>query len=94
MHLIVTTLRGADIKVEVANFCAAMDTLIDQDRGISELLPALKRAALLKQMNNVAFLFHIFYSRTTLTGRDRPFSQLALFTIYRFVHKQCGALCM
>ena len=28
---IVTTLRGADIKVEVANFCAAMDTLIDQD---------------------------------------------------------------
>ena len=31
MHLIVTTFRGADIKVEVANFCAAMDTLIDQD---------------------------------------------------------------
>ena len=29
--LIVTTLRGADIKVEVASFCAAMDTLIDQD---------------------------------------------------------------
>ena len=44
MHSIVTTFRGADIKVEVANFCAAMDTLIDQDaqcyaRGIlSELL--------------------------------------------------------
>ena len=31
MHSIVTTFRGADIKVEVANFCAAMDTLIDQD---------------------------------------------------------------
>ena len=31
MHSIVTTSRGADIKVEVANFCAAMDTLIDQD---------------------------------------------------------------
>ena len=31
MHSIVTTLRGTDIKVEVANFCAAMDTLIDQD---------------------------------------------------------------
>ena len=31
MHLIVTTFRGAVIKVEVANFCAAMDTLIDQD---------------------------------------------------------------
>ena len=31
MHSIVMTFRGADIKVEVANFCAAMDTLIDQD---------------------------------------------------------------
>ena len=31
MHLIVTTFRGADIKVEATNFCAAMDTLIDQD---------------------------------------------------------------
>ena len=29
--LIVRTFRGAGIKVEVANFCAAMDTLIDQD---------------------------------------------------------------
>ena len=31
MHSIVTTFREAVIKVEVANFCAAMDTLIDQD---------------------------------------------------------------
>ena len=31
MHWIVTTFRGAVIKVEVANFCAGMDTLIDQD---------------------------------------------------------------
>ena len=31
MRSIVTTFRGAVIKVEVANFCAAMDTLIDQD---------------------------------------------------------------
>ena len=31
MHSIVTTFRGADIKVEVANFCVAMGTLIDQD---------------------------------------------------------------
>ena len=31
MHSTVTTFRGAAIKVEVANFCAAMDTLIDQD---------------------------------------------------------------
>ena len=36
MHSIVTTFRGADIKVEVANFCAAMDTLIDQDGVIPE----------------------------------------------------------
>ena len=33
MHSIVTTFRGAVIKAEVANFCAAMDTLIDQDDG-------------------------------------------------------------
>ena len=32
--MIVTTFRGAVIKVEVANFCAAMDTLIDQDEGL------------------------------------------------------------
>ena len=25
--------NGADIKVEVANFCAVMDTLVDQDGG-------------------------------------------------------------
>ena len=33
MHSIVMTFRGAVIKVEVANFGAAMDTLIDQDVG-------------------------------------------------------------
>ena len=31
MHWIVRTFRRVVIKVEVANFCAAMDTLIDQD---------------------------------------------------------------
>ena len=31
MHSIVTTFREAVIKVEAANFGAAMDTLIDQD---------------------------------------------------------------
>ena len=36
MHSIVTTFRGAVIKVEVANFCAAMDTLIDQDASTVE----------------------------------------------------------
>ena len=36
MHSIVTTFRGAVIKVEVANFCAAMDTLIDQDEVNTE----------------------------------------------------------
>ena len=39
MHLIVMTFRGAVIKVEVANFCAAMDTLIDQDRSIHIITP-------------------------------------------------------
>ena len=36
--LTVTTFRGADIKVEVANFCAAMDTLIDQDEDPPPLI--------------------------------------------------------
>ena len=36
MHSTVTTFRGADIKVKVANFCAAMDTLIDQDAVTSK----------------------------------------------------------
>ena len=40
MHSIVTTFRGADIKVEVANFCAAMDTLIDQDGNQLDVLPS------------------------------------------------------
>ena len=31
MHSIVTTFREAVIKVEIANFGAAIDTLIDQD---------------------------------------------------------------
>ena len=31
MHSVVTTFREAVIKVEVANFGAAMDTLIDED---------------------------------------------------------------
>ena len=31
MHSIVTTFREAVVKVEVANFGAAIDTLIDQD---------------------------------------------------------------
>ena len=50
MHSIVTTFRGAVIKVEVANFCAAMDTLIDQDvvsPTLSPLGPAKLRLAVL-----------------------------------------------
>ena len=36
MHSIVTTFREAVIKVEVANFGAAIDTLIDQDEIMPE----------------------------------------------------------
>ena len=32
------TFRGADIKVDIANFCAAMDTLIDQDASQGEVV--------------------------------------------------------
>ena len=41
MHSIVTTFRGADIKVEVTNFCAAMDTLIDQDANFCAAMDTL-----------------------------------------------------
>ena len=41
MHSIVTTFRGAVIKVEVANFCAAMDALIDQDELTYEIFRPL-----------------------------------------------------
>ena len=43
MHSIVTTFRGADIKVEVANFCAAMYTLIDQDEDYIEACNSVER---------------------------------------------------
>ena len=43
MHSIVTTFRGADIKVEVTNFCAAMDTLIDQDGRREEILEIVEQ---------------------------------------------------
>ena len=38
MHSIVTTFREAVIKVEVANFGAAIDTLIDQDDCSDDIL--------------------------------------------------------
>ena len=42
MHSIVTTFREAVIKVEVANFGAAIDTLIDQDGRIAVFQPCVK----------------------------------------------------
>ena len=39
MHSIVTTFREAVIKVEVANFGVAIDTLIDQDEAAGKLSP-------------------------------------------------------
>ena len=50
MHSIVTTFRGADIKVEVANFCAAMDTLIDQDDTVIQWLSQLNVNLLLNTL--------------------------------------------
>ena len=41
----VTLFNGADIKVEVANFCAAMDTLIDQDYCSPRVVHAVKNNA-------------------------------------------------
>ena len=41
----VTLFNQADIKVEVANFCAAMDTLIDQDDCSPRVVHAVKHNA-------------------------------------------------
>ena len=43
MHSIVMTFREAVIKVEVANFGAAIDTLIDQDDHITNQPKALEK---------------------------------------------------
>ena len=43
MHSIVTTFRGVVIKVEVANFGAAIDTLIDQDGEAEDMIENLVR---------------------------------------------------
>ena len=51
MHSMITLFNGADIKIEVANFCAAMDTLIDQD----EFGNAMAR------ISTLMFGFNIFY---------------------------------
>ena len=48
MHSIVTTFRGAVIKVEVANFCAAMDTLIDQDEDSPEYIQKMVQILLIQ----------------------------------------------
>ena len=59
MHSIVTTFRGAVIKVEVANFCAAMDTLIDQDGAL------LKSSLIRLLLHYLSFNLAIFsYVRT------------------------------
>ena len=70
MHSIVTTFRGAVIKVEVAkvaNFCAAMDTLIDQDalmtaplkvvtiECIEHEVTCLNEKVFIKTMNHLMF---------------------------------------
>ena len=55
MHSIVTTVRGADINVEAANFCAAMDTLIDQDETKQVLLSLCLKLVLCSYENVFKF---------------------------------------
>ena len=61
MHSIVTTFRGAVIKVEVANFCAAMDTLIDQDgvRVIQTVIP--QNYDLQNHLTNLYMYYTVFF---------------------------------
>ena len=58
MHSIVTTFRGAVIKVEVANFCAAMDTLIDQD-GLNQVMIQRLWCWLIELLNWLVWLIEI-----------------------------------
>ena len=48
------TFNGADIKVEVANFCATMDTLIDQDNTDYAVLIPNNQDTLLKWLSDLA----------------------------------------
>ena len=50
MHSIVTTFRGAVIKVEVANFGAAIDTLIDQDGFPGDIVTMERVCAIVRCM--------------------------------------------
>ena len=51
MHSIVMTFREAVIKVEVANFGAAMDTLIDQDVWLVAILLSDLMGLLIHMLN-------------------------------------------
>ena len=50
----VTLFNGADIKVKVATFCAAMDTLIDQDDTDYAVLIPNNQDTLLKWLSDLA----------------------------------------
>ena len=54
----VTLFNGADIKVEVANFFVAMDTLIDQD-GIDVVLPIASPSHFIVLLMFITFYFLI-----------------------------------
>ena len=71
MHSIVTTFRGAVIKVEVANFGAAMDTLIDQDA-----LPLVLSLAGMSWMEGMPQGYLLFYTPLLLL------ICIALFQVY------------
>ena len=67
MHSIVTTFREALIKVEVANFGAAMDTLIDQDALTLKVLNFWKSASYCSLKPLWSGMGEVVPARTSLT---------------------------
>ena len=67
MHSIVTTFREAVIKVEVANFGAAIDTLIDQD-ALRLMLHVQQNQ--IKQQNGPSPVTHWRQKRITIKDKD------------------------
>ena len=74
MHSIVTTFREAVIKVEVANFGAAIDTLIDQDENpqasdvmLFNMTPGLSKDILWHQI--IMTSYYLYLQITTLNTR-------------------------
>ena len=82
-HSIVTTFRGVVIKVEVANFGAAIDTLIDQDgNDQTENLKKPQTFTVEDELQRISQIRHLCYAIFRLALKCRLSSPLLAITVY------------